>query len=178
MDEFVPFGSREYFGFLSLMFFGRGMDFLSTWIATPNLLLEANPVARRLRWRLGIPVNMLLCVGFAVMPLTAIIIVTTSVLVAARNFQLAWLMRSYGEENYRSWFLERLDETPPSLFLFCLLAQSLLTAAIGGVLMYFSHGRNLVPLGIGMGVIGYAAAVVIYSGLALWRHRRVLRDKS
>jgi hypothetical protein len=178
MDELVPFGSREYFGFLSLLLFGRGMDFLSTWVATPNLLLEANPIARRLHWKLGIPVNMLLCAGFALMPLTAIIIVTTSVLVAARNFQQAWIMRSYGEENYRAWFLERLEETPPTLFLFCLLGQASLPGAVGAVLMYFSDGRDVVPLGIGMGIIGYAAAVLIFTGQALWRHRRLLRDKS
>src|SRR5512141_2208201 len=121
MDEFVPFGSNAWFGYLGLLLFGRGMDFLSTWVATPNLVLEANPIARRLRWRWGIPVNILLCGAFALMPLAAIIITTTSVLVASRNFQLAWLMRTHGEENYRTWFIERLEETPLSLFLWCLL---------------------------------------------------------
>ncbi len=177
MDDVVPFGSQEYFLFLSVLLFARGMDFLSTWIATPNLLLEANPLARRLRWRWGLPVNLLLCVGFAKMPLTAIIIATTSVLVAARNFQLAWAMHSQGEENYRSWFLERLDETPPGLFLFCLLAQTGLTAAVGAALLYFSNWRELVPLGIGMGIIGYAAAVTIFTMIALWRHRRLTRER-
>src|SRR5215216_74066 len=125
MEDTVPFGSRAYVSFLSLMIFARGTDFLSTWIATPNLVLEANPIARKLRWRWGIALNLLFCFGFALWPLTAIIISTTSVLVAARNFQLAWLMRSHGEDNYRDWFIERMEETPPGLFVFCLFAQTL-----------------------------------------------------
>src|SRR5580765_8275957 len=100
MDRSVLFGSSEYLIFLFLLLFARGTDFLSTWIATPNLILEANPIARKLRWRWGIPVNIGLCLAFARWPLTAIIISTTSVLVAARNFQHAWLMRSHGENNY------------------------------------------------------------------------------
>ena len=29
------------------------MDFLSTWVATPNLVLEGNPIAKKLGWRWG-----------------------------------------------------------------------------------------------------------------------------
>jgi hypothetical protein len=175
MDDAASFGGPEYLLFLALLLFARGMDILSTWIATPNLILEANPVARKMRWKWGIPVNIVISLVFASWPLTAIIIATTSVLVAARNFQLAWLMRSHGEENYRTWFLERLEETSPGLFLFCLLSQTLLTAMVGAVLMYFSGFEQPVPLGIGMGIIGYAFAVTFYTLLALWRHRRVPR---
>ena len=81
-----------------LLFVARGMDFLSTWVATPNLVLEGNPIAKKLGWKWGIPLNLALCVGLAFWPLPAIVISTTSVLVAARNFQSAWLMRSLGEQ--------------------------------------------------------------------------------
>ncbi len=50
MEDFIPFGSRLYFFLLAFLLFARAKDFLSTWIATPNLLLEANPIARRLGW--------------------------------------------------------------------------------------------------------------------------------
>jgi hypothetical protein len=171
MAEAVPFGGEEYFVFLVLLVFSRSMDFLSTWVATPNLVLEANPIARKLGWRWGIPVNFALCLSVACWPLPAIIISTTSVLVAARNFQSAWIMRAIGEETYRLWISERLEETPVGLFLFCLFGQTALTAAVGGVLIWFG-GLALVPLGIGMGMVAYAAAVVLYTLISLWRNRR------
>ena len=177
MEESVPFGSHEYNIFFVLLIFARSTDFISTRIATPNLVLEANPIARLLRWKWGMIVNFCLCVAFAFWPLTAIIISTTSVMVAARNFQLAWLMRSYGETNYRSWFCERLEETPPTLFLFCLFAQTVLTGLVGGALILFSRWDQLIPLGIGMGILGYALAVLFFTLLSLWRSRRAARSR-
>ena len=46
MDDFIPFDSQEYFMLLALLLFARGMDFLSTWVATPHLVLEGNPIAK------------------------------------------------------------------------------------------------------------------------------------
>ena len=175
MDDPVPFASADYFLLLSILGFGRGMDFLSTWIATPNLVLEGNPVAKVLGWKLGLPINVIFCVIFALWPLPAVIITTTSLLVAARNFQSAWLMRSLGEEPYRSWMVERIREVPPTLYLFCLFAQSALTAGVGCVLIVFSDWA-WVPLGIGMGMIAYAIAVTLFSLLSIWRIRRAFRQ--
>jgi hypothetical protein len=160
--------------FLVLLIFARATDFFSTWLATPNLVLEANPIARKLGWRWGMPVNFALCLGFAFWPLPAVIIITSSVLVAARNFQSAWLMRSIGEETYRLWMSERLADTPFALFLFCLFGQASLVAAVGGALIWFS-GLALVPLGIGMGLVAYAAAIVLYTLISVWRNRSPAR---
>jgi hypothetical protein len=175
MDDPVPFGSADYFLLLAILGFGRGMDFLSTWIATPNLVLEGNPIAKLLGWRLGLPVNIIFCLVFALWPLPAIIITTTSLLVAARNLQSAWLMRSLGEEPYRSWMVERIRETRPTLYLFCLFTQNLLVAAIGSVLIVFSEWA-LIPFGIGTGMVAYAIAVTLFSLLAIWRIRRAFRQ--
>ncbi len=177
MEEALPFGSRAYFGWLTVLLLSRGADFLSTWIASPNLVLEGNPLAKKLGWSWGILLNLALCGLLARWPLPAIIIATMSVMLASRNFQMAWAMRASGEENYRSWFLARLEETPPGLFLFCLLSQTLLLAVLGVVLMYFSGMDQGVPLGIGMGIVGYAVAVTFYTVIALWRNRRRTRYK-
>lgn len=172
MDDLVPFGSRTYNLMLLVLLFARGMDFLSTWIATPNMVLEGNPIARRLGWRWGIPVNLILCFGFAAWPFPAIVVSTTSGLVAARNFQAAWLMRSMGEEAYREWHRQRIRETPASLFLTCLVGQTFLIGLLGGVVVYFASGEaQPVLLAIGFGMIGYAVAVIVYTGIGIWRLR-------
>ena len=171
MDDFIPFGGEEYFILLALLLFARGMDFLSTWVATPHLVLEGNPIAKWLGWKWGGVLNLVLCIGFACAPLPAVIISTTSLLVAARNFQGAWLMRTMGEQAYHQWMSERLGETRGGLFLFCLFAQSLLTAGVGVALMWFGN-LLLVPTGVGVGMIGYALAVLVYSLIAGGRGRR------
>jgi hypothetical protein len=171
MDELLPFGGRAYCQMLLLLFFGRGMDFLSTWVATPNLVLEGNPIAKKLGWRWGIPLNVAICLLLALSSLSAIAVSTTSILVAARNFQSAWLMRAMGEDAYRDWYVTRIQETPITLYLFCLAGNTLLTAAVGGAVMFYCD-RVLVPFAIGIGVIAYSFAVALYTLLAIWRLRR------
>jgi hypothetical protein len=176
MDDPVSFGSREYLLMLALLVFSRGMDFLSTWIATPNLVLEGNPLAKKLGWRWGLVLNVVMVVVLALWPLSAIVVATASVLVAARNFQSAWLMRSLGEDAYRDWQVQRVQETRVTLYLICLAGNTALTAAVGAALIYFSE-LQLVPFGVGMGMIAYAIAVAFYTLLALWRiHRAAKRE--
>ena len=174
MDDTVTFASRDYCLYLLLLIFARGMDFLSTWIATPNLVLEGNPLAKKLGWKWGVALNVVLCVALAAWPLSAIVVATASVLVAARNFQSAWLMHSLGEEIYRQWHVERVRETRITIYLLCLAGNTLLTAGVGTTLIYFSDVRR-VPFAIGMGMVAYAVAVAFYTLLAIWRIRRAAK---
>jgi len=171
IDEFIAFGSGEWWVFFGLLLVGRGCDLGSTWLATPNLLLEGNPVARRLGWRFGVPVNLALALGFALWPLLAISLTTTSLLVAARNLQSAWLMRSLGEVNYRCWMADRLAESPRGLPLACFWGEALLFAGVGVALMGTAQW-GLVPFAVGLGMAGYAAAVAVFTTLSVWRSRR------
>lgn len=171
MEDLIPLGSPLYWLFLLLLSLARGADIFSTWVATPNLVLEGNPIARRLGWRWGLLLNAVLCGTFAMWPLSSIAIATTSGLVAARNFQSAWLMRTLGEEGYRDWYIERLQQTSLPLYLLCLAGQTLPTALVGGILMYFYDGM-IIPFSIGLGIVAYALAVTVYTLLSLWRLRR------
>lgn len=171
MDDAIPFASPLYFFMLAILSFSRAMDFFSTWVATPNLVLEGNPLAKKLGWRWGILLNLVLIFVLASWILPAIVISTTSLLVAARNFQSAWLMRSLGEHQYQAWHIERFERTHPGIYLLCLFGQTLLTAAVGGAVIYFSESLA-VPTAIGLGIVAYAFAVLFYSLLSLWRIRR------
>lgn len=171
-ENFVSFGSSRYWLLLLMLVLCRGMDVLSTRIATPNLVLEGNPIAKLLGWRWFLPINAGFCVTLAAWPLPAIMLSTMSVLVAARNFQSAWLMRSLGEEAYRAWHIQRIQETRVTLYLFCLAGETVLMAAVGAALIYFSN--SVVVLGIGWGTVGYASAVAFYILLARWRMRRAM----
>jgi hypothetical protein len=170
-DQLLPFGSRVYFIFLALVLFSRGMDFLSTWVATPNLALEGNPFAKWMGWRGGLIFNVAFSFALALWPLPAIMVCAMSLLVAARNFQSAWMMRSMGEAAYSVFMHERLMAAHPALFLVCIGAQSLLTGLVGFALMYVTDERSI-AFAIGSGVMGYAVAVIFFSALSLWRIRR------
>lgn len=172
--DFLRFGSGRYFAMFALLLFARGMDFLSTWMATPNLVLEGNPLARRLGWKWGALVNLALCVTFAFWPLTAIIVITAGLLVAAHNFHSAWLMRSVGEEAYREWFSERIAQTRLPLFLACLLGETGLTGLIGAALIFFCDA-DTIPFAIGFGILAYSGIVLFYTLLSLWRMWRLMR---
>jgi hypothetical protein len=176
MDESIPFASRDYFSFVAILAFARGMDFLSTWVATPHLVLEGNPIAKWLGWKWGAVVNLALVALLALWPLSAIVVSTASVLVAARNFQSAWLMRSMGEFEYRAWYSQRFAESSLSLYLLCFAGNVLLTLIVGVATVVFSQSDGyvmLIPFGIGMGIIAYAMAVIVFTLLAVWRGRRL-----
>ena len=175
MGDTVSFASGVWWILLACMLGSRGADLFSTWVATPTLLHEANPVARWLGWRLAMPLNLALCLGFAFFPLPAVIIATTSALVAAHNFQKAWLMRSLGEEAYQFWHLQHLRAASNSLFIGCLALQHLLVTIIGVILAWSVVDAQrvlLVPFGIGIGMITYALTATFYTLLAFWRIRR------
>jgi hypothetical protein len=171
MGDTIPFWSAEYFVFLVLLLFARGMDFLSTWVATPHLVLEGNPIAKWLGWKWGGLINLIICCLCAVLPLAAVAIATTSLLVAARNFQGAWLMRTMGEHQYRLWIGSQMAIGSRRLLVICLVAPAVLNAFVGCALVWYG-GNLLIPVGIGLGMIVYAAAVLIYSILSLARRRK------
>ena len=175
MAETVPFGSHLYLAVLAVLVFARGMDFLSTWIATPNLALEGNPIAKKLGWTWGLVVNAVIVFLLAFWPPSAIVVATASLLVAARNFQFAWLMRTLGETQYRKWYVDRIRGTRLRLFLFCLAGNALLTASIGLALVYFSPPWSILPISIGMGIVTYSVAVTFYTLLGVWNIRRAIR---
>jgi hypothetical protein len=170
-EDAVQFGSRWYFLFLNLLVFARGMDLLSTRLATPHLALEANPLARKLGWKWGLVANGVICCLFAAWPLPAVVICTTSLMVAARNFQGVWLMRTLGEEAYQRWMAARVRETRPTLYLGCLFMQVGLVGAVGAALVLFTR-HDWVPFAIGVGLIAYALAVLIFTLISVWRLRR------
>lgn len=169
-----PFGLAYWAG-VALLLFARGLDFLSTWIATPSLLLEANPIARRLGWRGGLAVNLLVCLVVAVIPFMAVLISVTSVLVAARNFQAAWVSRTMGEYEYREHLEELFGRANKRLVLGCVWAQGLLYSAVGCALAVLTN--DLLVQAVGGGIVGFGLAIAVHSTHYYRRARHVLSDQ-
>lgn len=176
-SEFLAIGSTAWWGFAALILLGRACDLGSTYLATPRLRLEGNPIARRLGWRGGIVLSLLAALLLGAWPLIAISVTTTSLLVAARNFQQAWLMRTMGEGPYQAWFAEQVWQSPRGLVLSCHWAEAVLSALPGLALVFWGDDTR-VSLGIGLGFIVYGLVVAIFSTWVLWglgRHQRLYR---
>jgi hypothetical protein len=63
-----------------------------------------------------------------------------------------------------------LSETPLILYCSCLLAQCTLIATVGIALVACSPLDSF-PFALGMGVVVYASAILVFSGLAAFRIR-------
>ncbi|MBM3892612.1 MAG: hypothetical protein FJ388_26130 [Verrucomicrobia bacterium] len=170
----TPLG-LTYWLCLLLLVAARGLDFLSTWVATPSLLLEANPIARAMGWRLGLALNALLCLVAAAMPFVAVLVSVTSVMVAARNFQAAWLARTMGEYEFRDHLREQFRRADKRLVLGCVWAQAVLYCVIGGTVVALA-GEIMVQA-IGWGIVGFGLAVAVHSTHYYRRVRHVLSDE-
>src|SRR5690242_5109760 len=84
-------------GFLILV--GRAGDLLSTWLATPKLKLEANPIVRRLGWRFAV-LTLLFCLIPYYNAALGVAAVVFNFVVCFSNFGKVWLMRTMGESEY------------------------------------------------------------------------------
>lgn len=168
VDEWVSPGSMFWWYGCAAIALGRGADMMSTWIATPGLELEGNPVARWLGWRRGAILNILLLPVLACWPMLAVSLSTTSCLVAARNLQQAWLMRSMGESRYRCWLAGRMMDASRGLVIGCYLGEGLLVGGLGVALMV-AGPLHVVSFGVGLGLAAYGFAVAVFTFWSLWR---------
>lgn len=79
----------SYWTLLAILLTARAGDFLSTWLVTPNLSLETNPIARKLGWRRSAALNLAVCLILAVDVRLSIPVAVSSLLLAARNCDLS-----------------------------------------------------------------------------------------
>lgn len=159
-----------FLAFLTIILIGRGLDVLSTWIATPRLILEANPIARKLGWSGILLLNITIIWWFAHYAVPALALTITSCLVAMRNFQVAWIMQSVSEETYRVRHDECIKNASIYLFLGCLAGQVLIPTALGVGLLYLNP-YGWLPEGCAMGLICYALAIGIHTSLDFYKTR-------
>src|SRR5271168_3968540 len=77
----------------------RICDLLTTWLVTPKLKLEANPIARKLRWPYAFLTLFAAFLAYWWAPV-CVMLTTGSFLVAGSNAMKIALARSMGEDAY------------------------------------------------------------------------------
>ncbi|MEE8394462.1 MAG: hypothetical protein V3S29_00290 [bacterium] len=154
---------------IAAMLVARGLDFLSTWLVTPRLTLEANPLMRRLRWgRMGLLNLPLLGLPFLHHGLSVTFIVT-SLLAAGGNLAHGALARGMGERKQLEAQKRALREIGLAGALALNSGGALVTALAGAFLMLLAGDAGALAWWGGLGVAMFGAAGLVHLNLAILR---------
>ena len=155
----------------------RGLDFLSTWLVTPKLQLEANPLMRRagFAWMalfnlplLGLP---LLHHGLS------ITFIVTSLLAAGGNLVSGALARGMGEKRQAESQARAIKEMGVPAALAMNSAGGVVTCAGGAFLMALAGGMESHSWWGGLGVAMFGVVSLVHFNLAIMRLGRKARLK-
>jgi hypothetical protein len=159
----------------ALVLVARLGDIGSTYLATPRLVLEANPIARRLGWPFAI---LTLLVAFIPYFNTAagVLVLVPSLLVASRNFGSIWLVRGIGEDRMLALQIEAARRRRFLEAFLCGLAESVFMAVAGALLMVLSGGPRRWSFVFALGVLIWAVALLVHRTAHLRRIFRLARE--
>jgi hypothetical protein len=147
-----------------LLLIGRLGDIVSTWLITPTLLLETNPVARRQRWRLAIASLLLPLVPYISVRLGMILLVP-SLLTSSSNLRGAWIAHALGERDVHEFYLRAAAAGRRRASLAFVVSGAGFMLLSGCVLMWLSTYDTL-PYWFGFGIVVNGIA----EGASGWAH--------
>jgi hypothetical protein len=170
MHEFLRQGHNFQHVLAILILIGRVGDIGSTYLVSPTLKLEANPLARRLRWPFAI-----LTLGVCVVPYyntaMAVLILVPSLLVSGNNLARGWVARAVGEDELLAFLRRAALKTPPLVALAFTVGAGAFVMLAGGVLMVLSGGWSW-AFCFALGLMIYGVTVGLYGSLFAMRLRR------
>ena len=155
-----------------LLLFSRVADLGTTWLVTPSLKLEGNPIARRLGWRFGF-LTLLACLLPYYRTDLAYAALIGFLLVAVNNARAIWLVRSLGEERYAALLREAVAHSSLGVTILWLLLPAGLYALIGGLFLLLSGGASDWAAWGAVGIFIHVVATSVYGTLFF---RRLFRS--
>jgi hypothetical protein len=151
----------------------RVSDLLTTWLVSPTLKLEANPLARRFRWPFGFLTLLAAFTAYG-FPELCVALTTASFLVAGSNAMKIPMARSIGEDAYYKITLESVAKGSFWTGLFIRLTPAPFYALLAA-LIFYTNASNTWAYWIGFGVAGYVLAMLVNWPIAyvrLWKISR------
>ena len=152
----------------ALLLLARIGDVGTTYLVTPNLILEANPIVRKLGWPFALLTLGACLLPYVHMPL-AVSALVTFLLVSASNAGMIWTVRTIGEKAYAASMLELARRSKLSHALLGLAASTFFVALVGGTILLFYPSQDEWGFWLGLGVLLYAGAKGFYGTLAMIR---------
>ena len=156
----------------SLLLVSRLGDVLSTYLMTPKLKLEANPVVRRLRWPFA-AATLLFCVVPYISTFAAVMALVPFLFVSASNLSRVWMARALGEEAYLELLMTAARRTKLWHAVGCVLGASAFVG-LAGLVLSVDDGHDW-GLPFSLGLILYSAIQALYGTLFCVRIFRAAR---
>ena len=151
-----------------LILVSRLGDIISTYLVTPTLKLEANPIVRKLGFRFTF-LTLLLCLIPYYHTGLALIVVVPSLLVTSSNISKYWVVKTIGEEEFSERLLIVAGKSRLSRALFSVLASAFFVILAGLVLLFLCPERNSWGYWFGYGIIVYGFIMALYGSLSCYR---------
>jgi hypothetical protein len=148
----------------------RAADVWTTYLVTPTLKLEANPMVRRFGWKFALLTILVGLIPYA-SPSAGVIVLTASFLVAASNASKIVMARAIGEDELAALSRRVLLATPPWPGLLFLVMPGVCIAAFGGSILLFYPRPTEWGYYFGIGVLAYAVAIFTWYPIRYFRVR-------
>jgi hypothetical protein len=151
-----------------LVLVSRIGDIGSTWLVSPKLLLEANPLVRRSGYRFAFT-SLLACLLPYYNTALGVIVLILSLLVTASNLRGAWVIRTIGEAEYVAIIETALRKSTKIEAFALTLAPAACFGLISGVMWYLSPDPRSWGHYPAVAFAYHAAGVAIFNSLWLRR---------
>lgn len=161
-----------------LILLSRIGDIGSTYLVTPTLKLEANPIMKRLGWWFALA-TLSICLIPYYSTAAGIVILIPSLMISASNTGKIWFARAYGESEYHALLLRTAKRSKLWHALLPTIAAAMFIALIGLVLLLLSPDPSKDwGYWFGFGFLGYAFVIGFHGSLFFIRlFKKVQRDE-
>jgi hypothetical protein len=157
-----------------LILVARLGDIGSTYVATPTLRMESNPVMRFGGWKIAALTLIACLIPYYSAPLGLSVLVL-SLLVTSSNLSKGWLMRALGESNYQSVIRLAAERSSLSVALAFVFGSAVSVGLAGLIMIFVSGGPSTWSYWAAAGIVLYALAIAVYGVLALVRTFRAAK---
>ena len=171
MSYFLQDGHFTHF-LAALVLLSRLGDVGSTWLVTPRLRLESNPIARRLGWPFAFVTLLLALIPYYNTSM-GMVVLTVSFLVTGRNLSGGWITRALGEDEIAALMRRAVRGSTLGAAVGFVLASATAVALVGAFEVLLSDELEW-GYWFGMGLVLYALVVALHGSLHV---RRLFRQE-
>ena len=149
----------------------RAADIVSTYLATPTLLLESNPLLRKFRWPMALFSFITCVIPYFSIP-AAIVVIVMSTLIAYSNSTRLWIIRAIGEDAYFNLMVTATAKAKVAETIAWMLLPALFISLLGVLLVILYPDPNT-QLGFffALGIFMYTLVIAAYQPKNFFRLR-------